>query len=183
MAIILGLDISSSTIGYSVISNASGKIKIIALDHFKPLKKGSIFDRIDATQKKIQEILDQYKPDIIGIEDIAGGFSFGGSTSTTLIILATFNRACGIVCYKYLGNKDPMLCNVMSIRHALKTTKKAPKKEEMSDLIAKRLEMKEFPYRMKQSRKDGIVVMKESQDECDSLAVALYVDIKTRQVK
>lgn len=177
---IMGLDVSSSTIGISVIDTAGDAIEIVKLDHYKPQKKGSIFSRIDTTQKKIQELLDQYKPDLIGIEDIAGGFSFGGSTSTTLIILATFNRACGIVCYKYLGNKDPMLCNVMSIRHALKTTKKAPKKEEMPELIAKRLGWERFPYKMRKNRKGEIVMMNESLDECDSLAVALYVGIKSK---
>ena len=118
---VLGLDISSNTIGYSVLDfNELNEIKLVKCSYIKPIKTGNIIDRIANTRDKIRKIISDYKPDYIGIEELIKFMP--KSTATTVIMLATFNRMICLECYDYL-NKSPELLNVLSIRHGLKLNK------------------------------------------------------------
>lgn len=165
---ILGFDVSSSTIGYSVLEiDDSNKIHFVLCNYIKPNKKGTIIERIVETRNVIQSVIDQVKPDFIGIEDIIQ-FMQGHSTAKTIIMLTTFNRMIGLTCHDYL-HRSPELFSVMTIRHGLKTSKVFPKKEEIPDLVASHLGIS-FPYLM--GKKGKIKV--ESYDMADGVAVALY---------
>jgi len=167
MTRVLGFDASSTTIGYCVLEVNDSKIDFIKCDYLKPTKKGSIIDRIVQTRNEVQAIIDEVKPDVIGIEDIIQ-FMKGKSTAKTIITLTTFNRMICLLAYDYL-KKNPELFSVMTIRHGLKMGKELPKKEEMPDLVAKHLGIT-FPYQ--QNKKGKIKV--ESYDMADGVAVALY---------
>jgi Holliday junction resolvasome RuvABC endonuclease subunit len=169
MSKVLGFDVSSTTIGYCVleVDEAAGKIDFTYANYLKPIKKGTIIERIVDTRNKIQLIIDQVKPDYIGIEDIIQ-FMQGKSTAKTIITLTTFNRMIGLLSHDYL-QKSPELFSVMTIRHGLKVGKVLPKKEDMPDLVAKHLGIT-FPYEM--NKKGNIKV--ESYDMADGVAVALY---------
>lgn len=165
---VLGFDVSSTTIGYCVLEiDDKDNIGFVYANYLKPLKKGSIIERIVDTRNKIQTIIDQVKPDYIGIEDIIQ-FMKGQSTAKTIIMLTTFNRMIGLCAYDYL-QKSPELFSVMSIRHGLKTGKDLPKKEDMPDLVSKHLGIT-FPYEVNKKGK----VKVESFDMADGVAVALY---------
>lgn len=166
---VLGFDVSSTTIGYCVleVDEQADKIDFVYANYVKPLKKGSIIERIVDTRDKIQVIIDQVKPDYIGIEDIIQ-FMQGKSTAKTIIMLTTFNRMIGLCAYDYL-KRAPELFSVMTIRHGLKTDKVFPKKEDMPELVAKHLGI-QFPYEMNKKGK----VKVESFDKADGVAVALY---------
>ncbi len=166
---ILGFDVSSITIGYCILSwdDVTNDIKFVSANYLKPLKKGSIIERIVDTRNKIQKIIVEAKPDYIAIEDIIQ-FMKGKSTAQTIIMLTTFNRMIGLTSYDYLG-KTPNLYNVMTIRHGLKVGKDLPKKEDMPDLVAKHLGIT-FPYEY--GKKGALKV--ESYDKADGVAVALY---------
>jgi len=166
---VLGFDVSSSTIGYCVLSwdDTTNDIKFVAASYIKPLKKGSIIERIVDTRNKIQKVIVAAKPDYIAIEDIIQ-FMKGLSTAKTIIMLTTFNRMIGLTAYDYLG-KPPELFSVMTIRHGLKLNKDLPKKEEMPALVAQHLGIT-FPY---EYNKLGNVKV-ESFDKADGIAVALY---------
>jgi len=173
---ILGFDISSSCIGWCVLEIDDVNIKFIKCDNLKPTKNGSILDKLVDTKIKIQKIIDQEKPDYIGIEDLIKFMP--KSTATTVVTLASFNRMIGLISYEYL-NSHPGLFNVMSIRHALKLNKILPKKEEMPDLVAKHLGIK-FPYIKDKKGK----IKSESLDMADGIAVALYYAfILTNRIK
>lgn len=166
---ILGIDCSSTTIGYCVLSwnDVTKDIKFVLASYIKPIKKGSIIERIADTRDKIKKIILDIKPDYIAIEDIIQ-FMAKKSTAKTIIILTSFNRMIGLIAYDYLG-KSPELFNVMSIRHGLKVGTVLPKKEEMPDLVAKHLGIT-FPYEY--NKLDKIKI--ESYDKADGMAVALY---------
>lgn len=166
---ILGFDVSSTTIGYCVLSwdDVTNDIKFVQASYLKPLKKGSIIERIVDTRNKIQKIIVAAKPDYIAIEDIIQ-FMKGLSTAQTVIMLTTFNRMIGLTAFDYLG-KAPELLSVMTIRHGLKLTKDLPKKEDMPALVAQHLGIT-FPY---EYNKLGNVKV-ESYDKADGIAVALY---------
>ncbi len=165
--IVLGLDISSTTIGYCVLEiKDDSSIKFISANYFKPSKKGTILERVVDTRNKIVKIINDVKPDYIGIEDLIKFMP--KSTATTVVVLTTFNRMVCLACYDFL--KDyPKLLNVMTIRHGLKLTKDLPKKEDMPELVAKHLGIT-FPY---EYNKKG-AVKEESRDMADGVAVALY---------
>lgn len=167
--IILGIDVSSTCVGYSIIEYDK-KIKLINYDHFKPIKSTNIFERMTYTQDQIKSIIDKYKPDEVAIEDIAKMFSAGGSSAGTIITLASFNRAVGLICHQ--SNLFPYLYNVMSIRHGLKKyikLEKLPKKEEMPNVIENILNIK---YDWLYNRNDKPKT--ENYDRADAIAVGLY---------
>lgn len=166
---ILGFDVSSTTIGYCVLEldEATNDIKFIKADYLKPIKKGTIIERIVDTRDKIQKIIKDSHPHYIGIEDIIQ-FMAGKSTAQTIIMLTTFNRMIGLTAFDYL-NGPPQLFNVMTIRHGLKTDKILPKKEDMPALVSKHLGIT-FPYEY--NKKGKIKV--ENFDKADGMAVALY---------
>ncbi|HET8792661.1 MAG TPA: hypothetical protein VFM31_02620, partial [Nitrososphaeraceae archaeon] len=145
----------------------SGKIDFVSASYIKPIKKGTIIERIVDTRNKINDILNKFKPDYIGIEEIIQ-FMQGKSTAQTVITLTTFNRMTCLLAYDFL-QKSPELFSVMSIRHGLKTDKVLPKKEDMPELVAKHLGIT-FPYEL--NKKGNIKV--ENYDMADGVAVALY---------
>lgn len=169
MAKLLGFDVSSSCIGYCLldVDKSSGKIEFIYAGYLKPLKKGSIIERIVDTRNKIKAIIEKANPEYIGIEDIIQ-FMQGKSTAKTIITLTTFNRMIGLLGYDYL-NKSPELFSVLSIRHGLKLNKILPKKENMPALVAQHLGIT-FPYELGKKNKIKI----ENYDMADGIAVALY---------
>ena len=175
---ILGMDVSSSCIGYCVLEiDDSNNIRFVLCNYIKPIKKGSIIERVAHTRDVVQSIIDQVKPNDIAIEDIVQ-FMAGASTAKTIITLTTFNRMIGLLAHDYL-KRVPALYNVLSIRHGLKTSKILPKKEQMPDLVAKHLKIR-FPYLY--NKKGKIKV--ESYDMADGACVALYhAFVLTRRVK
>jgi len=168
MSTILGLDISSTTTGWGILEvTKDNKINYIDSGYFKPIKDGTIFERLDHSRLKIKDILNKYKPDYVGVENIIE-FMAGKSSSKTITTLAVFNRIVGMTAYDYLG-KSPELFNVMQIRHGLKTNEVLPKKEEISALVSKHLGIT-FPYEYNRNNK----LREENNDRADAIAVALY---------
>lgn len=165
--IVLGFDVSSSCIGWCSIKINNSQIEFLDCGYLKPIKDGSIIERIVDTRNKIQKIIKNIKPNYIAIENIIQ-FMQGKSTAKTIIMLTTFNRMIGLTSYDYLG-EVPTLYSVMTIRHGLKTSKDLPKKEDIPALVAKHLGIT-FPYEYNKNGKIKI----ENFDKADGMAVALY---------
>lgn len=163
---ILGFDASTTTIGMSVVDYDDNGSELKHLEHFKPPKKGDIFERLIKVQEFVDNRLDKFKPDDVALEDIIL-FMKGHSTAKTVSALAILNRTVGLAVLKKMG-KSPHLLNVMKIRHAIKDGKKLPGKEDIPELVAKILNIK-FPYIM---NKKGAVA-EENYDRADSVAVSL----------
>lgn len=174
--IVLGLDVSSSTIGWGALTiNSDNKISLMGANYIKPIKNENIIESLAHTRNAIQELFNMIKPDYIGIEDIIL-FMKGHSTATTITTLASFNRMVALCAFDYL-NESPALFNVMAIRHGLKTSKILPQKEDMPKLVAKHLNVK-FPYIYKikkKSKKKEIAI--ESFDVADGISVSLYYSL------
>lgn len=177
---VLGLDISSSIIGYSVLEiNKINKIENIQMSFIKLTQDKNIINRIVDARTKILKVFNDVGPDFIGIEDIIKFMP--KSTASTVITLTTFNRMICLLSYDYLG-KYPKLFNVMSIRHKIKLNNLFPKKEDVPNLIEKHLNIK-FPYIYDKKNK----IKNISFDMADAAAVALcyYWDLidKTNKIK
>src|SRR5690606_31545725 len=168
MKTIIGLDVSSKTIGWSVITiDAKNNLKKKASGYIKPIKTNDPIYNIASTRDKIIDLFKKYKPDYIGIEDIIK-FMKGGSTATTIITLTTFNRMISLAAYDYLG-ESPNLFNVLSIRHGIKI-ENLPKKEEIPELVSHHLNYK-FDYELDKNGNKR----EENFDEADGIAVGLYL--------
>jgi len=201
--IIIGIDVSSSTIGWGVLEKDGDDIRFIDAGFIKPNKTTkkpkkltkkaaaakkpskkpvittSIFNSLHQVKADISDLLKKYKPDEIAIEDLVM-FMPKKSTARTIITLAIYNRTVGLLCYEALS-KEPSLYNVMSIRHRLKLDKQFPAKEDMPALIEQRLTI-QFPWVTKTVKKKGvqtIIMCEESYDVADGIAVALYHALTT----
>jgi Holliday junction resolvasome RuvABC endonuclease subunit len=169
---VLGIDCSSTTIGWSLLNiDQDNNISMIRSGYLKPIKKGSIIDRIVDTRNKIKKLIEELSPDYIGIEEIIQ-FMKGKSTAKTIITLTTFNRMVCLLAHDYL-NASPSLFSVMAIRHGLKENNIFPQKEDMPELVAKHLGIT-FPYEMNKNGKIKV----ENYDMADGIAVALYFAFK-----
>jgi len=164
---VIGFDVSSSCIGYSVLDYDETNCKLFDSGYLNPLKTGTIVERIVDTRNKIKVIINRYKPDDIGIEEIIQ-FMKGKSTAKTIIMLTTFNRMICLCAHDYLG-KSPQLFSIMTIRHGLKFGKELPKKEDMPELVSKHLGIT-FPYEINKNGKLKV----ENYDRADGIAVGLY---------
>lgn len=164
---ILGIDCSSSCIGWCILEIDGNSIKYIDSYYFNPTKKGNIVERLFDARNKLKKLIEDHKPDIIAIEEIIN-FMKNASSAKTIITLTAFNRMACLLSYDYL-NVSPNLINVLSIRHGLKINNIFPKKEQMPELVAKHLEIT-FPYEYNKKGKLKI----ENYDRADGIAVALY---------
>lgn len=171
---IIGLDISSSNIGYSVIEYNNLDIKLIDSGVIKPLKDSNILLRLKKTKEDILSLLSKHNPDDIIIEDILL-FLKNKSNARTIITLAIFNRVIGLACFEYL-NKPPVLMSVATIRKFIKIDEK-PKKEDIPNLIEKHLNIK-FPWILNKKKN----IDKSSYDMSDAIAVSLaYIFKQSRK--
>jgi Holliday junction resolvasome RuvABC endonuclease subunit len=173
---VLGLDISSSTVGWGVIDDNNGNPKLVDCGFFKPLKKGGTFERLKDLKTKTIAVIEKYQPTNIAIEEIVKFFA-GHSTAKTIISLATVNRTVGLACYEHTGH-EPTLCSVMAIRHKLKLTKVFPKKDQMPVLVEKHLNIT-LPVILGKKGQ----VKPERYDIADGCAVALYIYYKLMESK
>jgi Holliday junction resolvasome RuvABC endonuclease subunit len=174
MTIIAGFDVSSHTVGFSVIDTSFTPPKVVICSYFSPPKKGTYVERIKETQDKITEICQEYKPDEIAIEEILQ-YVRGKSGAKTIIALARFNCAVALAAYAYTG-VSPTFYSVLKIRHAVKLTKKFPDKLEIPSIMTKRLKFK-FPTVYMKKKPTKVAV--ETYDAADSLAVALTHYLET----
>ena len=165
---ILGMDLSSSTCGYAAltIDTVSKEIKFVSVNYIKPVKDGTIIERLADTRDKIKSIIEEIKPHFISIEDILM-YLPGKSSANTIITLATFNRAISLVAFDYLGH-TPNMYGVIAIRNALKPAEVFPMKEDMPKLVAWHLNI-DFPYEYNKKGK----IKDESMDKSDAISAAL----------
>lgn len=170
MARILSLDISTTTIGISVLEHNNGKnIKLLHQEFYKP-PKIDIFEMLLDVSNHMRSIYDTWKPDEIAIEEFIQ-FMKGGSGAKTIIPLAVLNRVIGFCFFIWTG-QTPILYSVMTIRHTIKFGKKIPPKEDIPEIVAKHLQI-EFPYYYKTNKRGKQTIMTESYDVADSIAVGL----------
>lgn len=175
---ILAIDASTTTIGVSILDHNGTKTKLVHHEYFKPPKKGSIFARLTAVKNYMRSLNEKWKPDTVCIEEIVQ-FMAGGSTAKTVIPLAVFNRTIGLTWYEMM-DKEPIMLNVMKIRHAIKFGKELPSKDDIPEVVARRLGI-DFPYYTKinrRTKKEEIRV--ENGDVADSIAVGLAYILKSK---
>lgn len=169
---ILGLDISSSTIGFGILDKDANLIKY---GHLKPLKKNKADKnnlgytaRLADAYNLIIDLLEKENPDIIIIEDYAKKFSVGKSTANTIIVLATFNEAVSLACYHSLGI-EPIKYPVRTMRSRVGKyfNIELKSKDDVFPFISEKYKN----FKITKTRHGNI--KKEHFDEADAIFVAL----------
>lgn len=171
---LMGLDISTTTIGISIIEETleTDKFKLVFQHYFKPPEKDlPEFEYLQITKRYILKIVEEFKPDLVAIEDYSK-FMKGKSSATTILKLATLNRMLGFAIFEAMGH-EPFLLNVIKIRHNLKLGTQLPAKEEIPELVVHYLDLEGYPYYYEQDKKGNIKIKTESFDVADSMAVAI----------
>ena len=112
---ILGLDISSSVIGYSVI-DWNGCMAVCK--HLEFDKDMDIYGKLVEFQKLINDIQSDYNISHVAIEEPVSKYAAGKSSADTIAKLNRFNGCCTWIVYQQIGLK-PMLISSGDARKSL----------------------------------------------------------------
>jgi len=165
---VLGLDCSSSTIGWGLV-DLNDEPHLLAYGHIKPLdSKHGLIERLDGVYETIKTLCEELEPTHVSIEDILL-FMKGKSQAKTITILATFNRVAALSAHKN-SDAEIIFYPSQTIRKIIKNACKLPKKiekEGIPDLIIDKLEP---TFETLINRKGNVA--KEAYDEADGIAAA-----------
>lgn len=169
MQTVLGLDISSKTIGWGWLGVEEQEIKLLEHGHIKPLKSGkySLVERLFQVAKDIDALCTRLKPDIVAIEEITQ-FMPNKSSAKTIIALAVFNRVASLQTF-ITTKKVPQYYYPISIRSKIAKFYNTGKltKEDMPALLNKKL-----GFVINYSKKDNSI-RDFTYDEADGVSVGL----------
>jgi Holliday junction resolvasome RuvABC endonuclease subunit len=175
MTKVLGLDISSATIGWALLSVEDGELSLSEYGHISPPKSkaGSLTYRASEAFDEVSILIKEKNPEIVVVESYANKFPAGRSTARTIIVLSVFNEVISMAALRIM-NRDPLRYPVVTIRSKLSRLagKKISSKEECFDFICDY-----FPtFTVRKNRNDNI--SKECFDEADAIAAATAYYIK-----
>jgi RNase H-fold protein (predicted Holliday junction resolvase) len=176
---ILGLDISSSTIGWALVEIKNNELSLLKYGHLKPPDKKKSNDnfslRLDYAFNEMTKLVKSTKPDIVAIEDYAKKFSSGRSSANTILVLASFNEVCGLAVYRQLGKK-PIRIPVSRLRSLVKN--------EYNEIVKDKEDVmrfcKKYFSNFTESLNRAKNIKQECYDEADSVVVAIgsYLESK-----
>lgn len=164
----MGLDASTTTVGISIIDYNPG-LTLVHSEYYKPDKSQGILEMLRLARQHILNLFFKYQVQEFVIEDYVR-FMKGASSASTVIPLAILNMSLRLAILD--SGIVPQALNVLKIRHTIKTNKKLPTKEEIPDLVALHLGIT-YPWLHRVNRKKETVIMEESYDVADSMAVAI----------
>jgi Holliday junction resolvasome RuvABC endonuclease subunit len=167
---ILGLDISSSVIGWAIIEKKDDSLNLLKYGNIKPLKssKGNMTERLNDAFEKIKDLVEKEDFDDIAVEQYANKFSKGRSSARTIIVLSSFNEICCLACYK-AKNITPTKISPATIRKNVGKYfgKKIVSKEDAFEVITENFN--NFVI----TKNRNLNIRKEHYDESDAMCVAI----------
>ncbi len=93
---ILGLDISTSITGYTVLDYEGN---IVACNHIDLRKEKNFFKKIQIVNSRLESIVDEYEVESVYIEQSLQSFRSGFSSAQTLSLLSKINGIVSWLCY------------------------------------------------------------------------------------
>ena len=98
---ILGLDISTSITGYTILDYDA---KIMACDHIDLRKEKDFFKKIEIVNSRLVEVAAMYPIEKVYIEQSLQSFRSGFSSAQTLSLLSKINGIVSWLCYNLFGD-------------------------------------------------------------------------------
>tara|TARA_Y100001963_G_scaffold54929_1_gene76839 strand:+ start:870 stop:1403 length:534 start_codon:yes stop_codon:yes gene_type:complete len=93
---ILGLDISSSITGYTILNDQG---EIMACNHIDLRKEKDLFKKVEIVNSELIEISDHFEIEVVYIEQSLQSFRSGFSSAQTLSLLSKINGIISWLCY------------------------------------------------------------------------------------
>jgi len=97
---ILGLDISTSITGYTILDYEGN---ILACDHIDLRKEKDFFKKIQIVNSRLEIINDEYDVEQVYVEQSLQSFRSGFSSAQTLSLLSKINGIISWLCYNLFG--------------------------------------------------------------------------------
>lgn len=175
MSHILGLDISTSNVGWCILEKNSGKfINASAIE----LKKVTcVFQKAEQVRKQLKDLLSKYDVTLIGIEENLQAFRPGFSSAKTIVTLARFNGMVSLISHDVFG-MSPIFMNVNAARKkaGLKIDRKSDlnTKEQVLNFVRGKITDFNWPMRtIKSGKRKGLVLFADScYDISDAYIIA-----------
>jgi len=103
---ILGLDISTSITGYTILDYEG---EILACDHIDLRKEKNFFNKIQMVNARLEDLLVDYDIEHVYIEQSLQSFRSGFSSAQTLSLLSKINGIVSWLCYNLFGGEPNYL--------------------------------------------------------------------------
>ena len=100
---ILGLDISTSITGYTILDYSG---TILACDHIDLRKEKDFFKKIQIVNSRLEMISDLYQIERVYVEQSLQSFRSGFSSAQTLSLLSKINGIVSWLCYNLFGEPE-----------------------------------------------------------------------------
>lgn len=175
---ILGLDVSTTTAGWTIVVEHEGTINLLAMGYIPLGKYKTLLDKADKLEKELSKIIDLTPVDAIFIEEDLQRFTPGQSSAAVLQKLSRFNGMAMLLAYKVSKTK-PEHVNVTAARKMVgclvdRKDKSKTTKEKVFDWILRELPDYVWPTKLvKRGKKAGEAVkVPECYDMADSYVVA-----------
>lgn len=165
MSYILGLDISTSTVGAAIIDSKTDEIK--SLFYISLKKEKGLLNKVRLFKKELEA--QGIKPDHVAIEEPLVMFKEGFSRAQVLSMLSQFNGMSQFLTF-LLYNTDPVMYNVNSARKLSYPDLKFPRGSKRKELVQERTahEYPEIDFPLKRTGR----LKDECYDMCDAVVIA-----------
>jgi hypothetical protein len=162
----LGLDISSSVVGFCLLNTAG---EIVKSGYFDLPKKYSLTEKAEYFKTYIIEITDGFAISTFIIEDFAKSYAFGKTSTQTIMTLATFNGMCQYILHSLIiYPKNQKVYKVHPSTARSKVVGKIPSPKISG------IPQKEYVFQWFRKNIKELPDVKKSRDEADATIIAKY---------
>ena len=174
MGLQLGLDISTSNVGWCLLEEKTGKF--VDAGALELSKKKDIFEKSDAVRSALNKLNKKYKITKVGIEENLQAFRPGFSSAKTIVTLARFNGIVTLLAFEEIQVR-PDFINVNSARKTvgLKIDRKSSTKtkDQVLGFVQSQVPDYSWPTRtLKSGPRKGLVLF---ADSCYDIADAYII--------
>jgi len=153
---IAAFDISTSTLGYTILDD---KGKIVELNHLDLKKTSGFFECADKFAELCDSLKKKYKLTFIAVEAPKKNFAFGKTSVDTIVLLLRFNGVCCYILRDRFGIEPIMIseghartmCGLKFKNLLNDKGKKIPRKEQAFAQMMLKPEFKDWPWEFKRT--------------------------------
>lgn len=96
----MGLDASTSVIGVSMVDETQ---QVLLVTHIDLTKCKTLWEKCDLAEKRIAELFNEHRPDVVMIEEALKRFQPGMSSANVISLLLRWNGIVSFFVYRLLG--------------------------------------------------------------------------------
>jgi len=163
---ILGLDISTSITGLTVLDNA-GAVLLFDMVDMRSKKFKSFFDKAEAVERRLAQLKTTYNIEKIYIEQSLQAFRPGLSSAKVILTLGKFNGIVSWICFKTFGF-EPQYIGASTARKSLGI--KIERGQNAKEIVLKHVEIAEPTFKYEKTPKGNPVA--GTYDRADSYVIA-----------